>query len=114
MQSIREAHRLSGNLAEELIRLESEQREDYWSDGDFFDIMAGFLASIKAMGFEIETNSLGERLRSAMQNNAEAEMARFRFEITTNLKKLSGGKLSGYMFFVFWPNLHAALVNQVQ
>ena len=112
MQSIREAHRLAGNLAKELVRMEKEDSDDYWSGQDFFDVMTGFLASIKAIGFEIEAASLGARLRDAMQNNAEIEMSRFRFEITSNLKKLSGGKLSGYMFFVFWPALHSALISQ--
>lgn len=113
-QSIREAHRLAGNLAEELVRLENEQTNDYWSGHAFFDVMAGFLTSFKAIGFEIESASLGGYLREAIQNNAEAVKSRFRFEITSNLKTLTGGKRSGYMFFVFWPKLHSALVNQEQ
>ncbi|RJX30217.1 MAG: hypothetical protein C4516_10205 [Oxalobacter sp.] len=109
MQRIRDAHTLVGNLAEELIRMENEDKDGFWSDSDFFDLTWSFLASLKAMGFEIEPESFGEKLINAMNQDDVFQMSRFRFELMSNIRKLQGAKRSGYMFFVFWPQLHTAL-----
>jgi hypothetical protein len=39
-------------------------------------------------------------------------MSRYRFELMSNFRKLNGSKRSGYAFFVFWPQLHTALVTE--
>jgi hypothetical protein len=110
IQRVREAHTLAGNLAEEVVRMESDDGQGFWHGSDFFDVAGMFLVSLKALGFELEPGSLGHQLAEAMQQDDPFRKSRFRFEITSNLKKLSGGKRSGYMFFVFWPALHTALV----
>lgn len=109
MQRVREAHILVGNLADELVRMEVEDTDNFWQGSDFFDLTWSFLASIKVMGFEIETESFGRQLVEAMEQDDAFRMSRYRFEITSNVKKLVGAKRSGYMFFVFWPQLHTAL-----
>ena len=108
-QRIREAHTLVGNLADELVRMEAEDADGFWQGSDFFDLTWSFLASIKVMGFEIEAESLGRQLLEAMEQEDMFRMSRYRFEITSNVKKLMGAKRSGYMFFLFWPALHTAL-----
>ena len=108
-QRIREAHTLVGNLADELVRMETEDADGFWQGSDFFDLTWSFLASIKVMGFEIEAESLGRQLLEAMEQEDMFRMSRYRFEITSNVKKLMGAKRSGYMFFLFWPALHTAL-----
>lgn len=109
LQSVRDAHALAGNLAEELVRMEAEDKEGFWQGSDFFDLATMFFVSLKAVGFEIEPDSLGGQLAEAIQVDDPFRMSRFRFEITSNVKKLFGTKRSGYMFFVFWPRLHTAL-----
>ena len=112
MQSVRDAHALVGNLAEEMVRMEAEDSEGFWQGSDFFDLATMFLASLKMVGFEIEPDSLGGKLAAAMQQEDVFGKSRYRFEITSNVKKLIGAKRSGYMFFVFWPQLHTALVSE--
>lgn len=112
MQSVRDAHALVGNLAEELVRMEAEDGAGFWQGSDFFDLATMFLASLKMAGFEIEPDSLGSKLAEAMRGEDFFGKSRYRFEITSNVKKLVGAKRSGYMFFVFWPQLHAALVTE--
>ena len=109
MQRVREAHALVGNLAEEFVRMEEKYKEDFWNGSDFFDLTGGFLTSIKVMGFDIENDSLGEKLANAIRDNDVPGMSRYRFELMSNIKKLNGSKRSGYMFFIFWPRLHMAL-----
>ncbi len=108
-QRVREAHTLVGNLADELVRMEAEDTESFWQGSDFFDLTWSFLASLKVMGFEIEVASLGRQLADAMEQEDAFRMSRYRFEVTSNVKKLAGAKRSGYMFFLFWPALHTAL-----
>ena len=108
-QRIREAHTLVGNLADELVRMEAEDADGFWQGSDFFDLTWSFLASSKVMGFEIEAESLGRQLVEAIEQEDMFRMSRYRFEITSNVKKLMGAKRSGYMFFLFWPALHTAL-----
>ena len=105
MQRVREAHALAGNLAEELVRMEAEDKDGFWHGSDFFDLAQMFLVSLKAIGFDIETGSLGDQLSEAMQDDDPFRKSRFRFEITSNVKKLSGGKRSGYMFFCVLASL---------
>lgn len=106
---VREAISLSGNLAEELISMESESG-DFWSSNDFYHVMSNFISSIRQLrGFEIEEDSPGSRLADAIECEDKMAMSRYRFEIMSNLKALSGAKRKGYMFFVFWPKLHLAL-----
>ena len=112
MQRVRDAHGLVANFAEELIRMESDEKDAFWSGSDFYDLTAMFLASLKATGFEIEHDSFGSRLAQAIREDDGFGMSRFRFELMSNIRKLHGGKRSGYMFFVFWPRLHAALVAE--
>ena len=109
MQRIREAHALVGNLGEELVRMEQEDKDGFWAGSDFFDLTLSFIASIKAFGFDIERESQGEKLIDAIQQQDAPLMSRFRFEITNNVKRLVGSKRSGYMFFIFWPALHTTL-----
>jgi hypothetical protein len=109
MQRVRDAHTLVGNMAEELVRMEFEDKEAFWSGSDFFDLTWSFLASLKVMGFEIEPESYGGKLVDAMNQDDTFQMSRFRFELMSNVRKLQGAKRSGYMFFVFWPSLHTAL-----
>lgn len=109
LQRVRDAHTLAANLAEELVRMEAEAGDGFWQGSDFFDLATMFLASLKMVGFEIEPESLGGLLAEAIQQEDPFRKSRFRFEITSNVKKLSGTKRSGYMFFVFWPQLHTAL-----
>ena len=109
MQRVRDAHGLVGNLAEELVRMESEDKDGFWAGSDFFDLMVSFLASLQAIGFDIEKESQGEKLADAIRSQDAPLMSRFRFEIMSNFKRLNGSKLSGYAFFVFWPQLHTAL-----
>lgn len=109
MQRIRDAHGLVGNLAEELVRMEAEDKDGFWAGSDYFDLVSSFLASIKAIGFEIEKESQGEKLAEAIRQQDTPLMSRFRFEIMSNVKRLAGSKRSGYMFFVFWPALHTTL-----
>ncbi len=113
-QRVREAHTLVGNLADELVRMEAEDAENFWQGSDFFDLTWSFLASLKVMGFEIEAESLGRQLVEAMEQEDMFRMSRYRFEITSNVKKLMGGKRSGYMFFLFWPALHTALNTETE
>ena len=109
MQRVRDAHGIVGNLAEELVRMEADDKDSFWSGSDFFDLSLSFIASIKTFGFEIEKESQGEQLLGAIQQQDAPLMSRFRFEIMSNVKRLAGSKRSGYMFFVFWPQLHTAL-----
>jgi len=109
MQRIRDAHTLVGNLGEELVRMELEDKDGFWSGSDFFDLTLSFTASIKAFGFDFEMESQGKKLLDAIQQQDAPLMSRFRFEITNNVKRLAGSKRSGYMFFIFWPQLHTAL-----
>ena len=109
MQRVRDAHGLVGNLAEELVRMEADDKDGFWAGSDFFDLMASFLASIKAMGFEIEPDSFGNKLVYAIRDQDAPQMSRYRFELMSNFRKLNGSKRSGYAFFVFWPQLHTAL-----
>ncbi len=109
MQRIRDAHTLAGNLAEELVRMEGEDKDGFWQGSDFFELTSLFLASLKALGFEIEPGSPGSQLAEAIRQEDAFGMSRFRFEIMSNLNRLAGTKRSGYMFFLFWPQLHSAL-----
>jgi hypothetical protein len=109
MQRVRDAHTLVGNMAEELVRMETDDKDSFWSGSDFFDLTWSFLASLKVMGFEIEQESFGGKLVDAMDQDDTFQMSRFRFELMSNIRKLQGAKRSGYMFFVFWPALHTAL-----
>lgn len=109
MLLIREALGLATNLADELVRMEAESG-DFWTGDDFFDVVSGFVSSIRQMrGFEIEEGSPGRRLADAIESGDRSGMSRHRFEIMSNLKALSGARRGGYMFFVFWPKLHLAL-----
>jgi hypothetical protein len=109
---LREAIGIAGRLAEELVRLEAVS-ENFWAGEDFYDLVSGFIASIKAYcGFEVEGGSPGSLLADAMAHGDRAGMSRHRFEIMSNLKALSGANRGGYMFFVFWPKLHLALTAE--
>lgn len=114
VQLVREAIKLAGSLGEELVKMEAESgaKGDFWRGDDFFVVISTFLSSLKQYrGFEIESGSFGSKLADAMTREDSAEMSRYRFEIMSNLKTLSDGKRSSYMFFVFWPKLHLALVD---
>ena len=86
MQRVRDAHGLVGNLAEELVRMEADDKDSFWSGSDFFDLSLSFIASIKTFGFEIEKESQGEQLLGAIQQQDAPLMSRFRFEIMSNVK----------------------------
>lgn len=98
MQRIRDAHALVGNLGEELVRMELEDKNGFWSGSNFFDVALNFIVSIKTVGFDIEKESQGEKLLDAIRRQDAPLMSRFRFEITNNVKRLTGNKRSGYMF----------------